>query len=540
MTEERPRPLLDAGPSRDAPDDFAGRSPESPPLITLENVTKDYPGVRALDGVTLDLRPGEVHALIGENGAGKSTLIRIMSGDMQPDLGAIYVRGVETRFRAPSGARQAGIATIYQELMIVPGMTVAENIVLGDEPGIGPSRQCYSRRQAERLADEVLHRLGERAAINPRAVADRLSTGQRQIVEIARALVRRAPVIILDEPTAALSDKETKALLDILRQLRSEGAAILFVSHRLEEVRSIADRITVLRGGRHIATLDSNEVRHTGQLIALMVGRALADLFPPRNESIGDMMFSVRGFTRQGAFEDVSFDVRAGEVLGFAGLIGAGRTEVMRAVFGADPYDRGTVTKRERRLNIRAPSDAIAAGIAYLPEDRKDDGLVLLLSGYENLVMASLGRHSKLGVVSWPSIRSTADAVARRLQFRGNLEEPARTNSGGNQQKLVLGKWILSHADVFIFDEPTRGIDVGAKLEVYRLVHELAARGAAIIVISSETGELINLCHRILVMSGGRICDEMNMEEFDEHRILAAAFTAHIAERGSAQQPAPV
>jgi len=534
VTSVRPNPSIGDSRSHNTHLRFGDRSSESPPVVSVQNVTKEYPGVRALDGVSLDLRVGEVHALVGENGAGKSTLIRIMSGDMRPDIGAVQVRGAEVAFREPSDARQAGIATIYQELMIVPDMTVAENIVLGNEPGIGPNRQYYSRAQAERLADEVLRRLGERVAINPRTIAGRLSTGQKQIVEIARALVRHAPVIILDEPTAALSDKEAKILLDILRQLRREGTAILFVSHRLEEVRSIADRVTVLRGGRHIATLNSDEVRDPGQLIELMVGRALADLFPSRSQSVGAVAFSVRDFSRQGVFDDVSFDVRAGEVLGFAGLIGAGRTEVMRAVFGADPHDQGTVAKGGRTLNIRAPSDAIEAGIAYLPEDRKDDGLVLQLSGYENLVMGSLGSHCRMGVVSWRSVRTAAAAVARRLQFRGRLEEPARTNSGGNQQKLVVGKWILSDADLLIFDEPTRGIDIGAKAEVYRLIHELAARGAAIIVVSSEISELVNLCHRILVMSGGRICDEMNMEEFDEHRILTAAFTAHIAERSSA------
>lgn len=347
--------------------------------------------------------------------------------------------------------------------------------------------------------------------------------------------MRRAPVIILDEPTAALPDNEAEVLLDILRQLRGEGAAILFVSHRLEEVRSIADRITVLRGGRHIATLLAERVSHTGQLIELMVGRSLTELFPPRNSAVGEIKFSVREMTRKGDFENVSFDVRAGEVLGIAGLIGAGRTEVMRSVFGADPRDHGTVLKNGRALNIRTPADAIAAGIGYLPEDRKNDGLVLLLSGYENLVMASLDRYSKFGIVSWRSVRAGAAEVAGRLQFRGRLDAAVRMNSGGNQQKLVVGKWVLSNADVLIFDEPTRGIDVGAKSEVYYLIHELAAHGAAIIVVSSEISELTNLCHRILVMSGGRVCDEMSIKEFDECRILAAAFTAHIAARDQEQ-----
>jgi ABC-type sugar transport system ATPase subunit len=500
-------------------------------IVAVEEVSKSYPGVLALDGASLDLRPGEVHALVGENGAGKSTLIRILSGDVMPDSGRIRVRGREVTFNSPGDARRSGIVTIFQELMIVPDMTVAENIVLGDEPGTGPLRQLYSRARAEQVSAEILRSLDLRTSIDPRRPASSLSTGQKQIVEIARALVRRAPVIILDEPTAALPDNESAILLRILRQMRGEGAAILFISHRLEEVRGIADRVTVLRGGRRITTLGVSELAGTDQLIELMIGRPLSEMFPPRNSKIGDTVLSVRGVTRRGVFDNVSFEVRAGEVLGLAGLIGAGRTEVMRAVFGADPLDSGTISRGGRVLSIATPADAMQAGIAYLPEDRKTQGLVLSLSGYENLVMTSLRRHSSFGVVSWRGVTTTAREVARRLQFRGALSATASTNSGGNQQKLVIGKWILSNADVLIFDEPTRGIDVGAKAEIYRIIHELAGAGRAVIVVSSEIMELTNLCHRIVVMSGGRIYDEMSADEFDERRILAAAFAAHMSGR---------
>jgi ABC-type sugar transport system ATPase subunit len=502
-------------------------------VVSVEEVSKSYPGVLALDGVSFDLRPGEVHALVGENGAGKSTLIRILSGDVQPDAGRIYARGRDVSFNSPGDARRRGIVTIFQELMIVPDMTVAENIVLGDEPCAGPLRQIYSRRRAELAASEILRSLDQGSAINARRIASTLSTGQKQIVEIARALIQRAPVIILDEPTAALSDSESETLLRILRQMRDEGAAILFVSHRLEEVRGIADRITVLRGGRRIATLAASEVTGTGQLIELMIGRPLSEMFPPRNAKIGEIVLSVRGASRRGAFEDITFEVRAGEVLGMAGLVGAGRTEVTRAIFGADPLDGGTITKDGRTLDVATPADAMKAGIAYLPEDRKTQGLVLSLSGYENLIMTSLKRHSPFGVVSWRGVTVAAREVARRLQFRGNLGAAASTNSGGNQQKLVIGKWVLSDADVLIFDEPTRGIDVGAKAEIYRLIHELAGAGRAVIVVSSEIMELVNLCHRIVVMSGGRIYDEMNADEFDDRRILDAAFAAHVSVPGS-------
>jgi ABC-type sugar transport system ATPase subunit len=502
------------------------------PAVTLENIAKDYPGVRALAGVSLDLRAGEVHGLVGENGAGKSTLIRVLSGDTRPNRGRILVQGHEVQFQSPRDARRCGIATIFQELMVVPGLSVAENVLLGSEPTIGWGRQMYSRRRAERIAEETLEGLGLAVAIDPCAPVETLSTAQKQIVEIARALLRDAPVIVLDEPTSALSDLEADALLRILRRLRAQGTAILYVSHRLNEVRGIADRITVLRGGQHIATLPAAAVTDTAQLIALMVGRPLEELFPPRGDPGGAPVFAVRGLTRHGAFEDVSFEVRAGEILGVAGLIGAGRTEVMRAIFGADPLDRGEIVKNGRMLVIRSPSDAIASGIAYMPEDRKEHGLVLTLPGHENLAMASLKRYGACGILSWGRLRRSSQEVATRLQFRGNLEAPARVISGGNQQKLVIGKWVLSLADVLIFDEPTRGIDVGAKAEVYRLMHQLAARGAAVILVSSELPELMNLCHRIIVMSGGRVQDEFEAAEFDERRILAAAFAAHVGGDG--------
>jgi ABC-type sugar transport system ATPase subunit len=501
--------------------------------ISLLGISKNYPGVLALDDVSLDLKAGEVHAVVGENGAGKSTLIRILSGDIRPDDGRILLQEREISFGSPSDARKSGIATIFQELMIIEDMTVAENIMLGDEPSVTWLRPVYSRRQAERLAAGILKSLGQQSAISPRSQAKHLSTGHKQIVEIARALVRRAPVIVLDEPTAALSDNESEVLLRILGQLRAEGAAILFVSHRLDEVRSIADRITVLRGGRWVTTLDRPRAINTAQLIELMIGRPLTEMFPPKNRKIGETVLSVRGAARHGVFEDINFEVRAGEVLGFAGLIGAGRTEVMRGIFGADRINRGTVTKMGHAVKVNAPKRAMAARIAYLPEDRKTQGLVLSLSGHENLMMSSLERFSPFGIVRWRAATRATRDVAKRLQFRGDLSAPAVTNSGGNQQKLVVGKWILSEADVLLFDEPTRGIDVGAKAEIYRLIHELAAKGVAIIVVSSEIVELTNLCHRILVMSSGRIYDEMDEDNFDEKRILAAAFAAHVSKQAS-------
>ncbi len=503
-----------------------------PPFVVLDNLQKDYPGVRALRGVSMDLRRGEVHALVGENGAGKSTLIRILSGDVRPDGGTLSVGGETIVFAGPMDARKHGIVTIFQELMIVPELSVAENIFLGNEPesfGL-----FYSRRRAERMAADILETLVKGIGVRPSQRAGSLSTAQKQLIEIARALVLRAPVMIMDEPTAALSENEAVALRRLIVRLRSEGTSILYVSHRLDEVMEIADRVTVLRGGERIATSDIGAITNTSELIGLMIGRPIAQLFPPRNQDLGEVVFSASGLTRQGVFENISFDVRAGEVIGFAGLVGAGRTEVMRAIFGADVLDSGEIRKNGQVITIQNPRDAIASGIAYLPEDRKDHGLVLSMSGVENIVMASLERTGFAGLVSWKAVGRIARSVAERLHFRGQLDGLAGNASGGNQQKLVIGKWVLTQADILIFDEPTRGIDVGAKAEVYRLIHRLASEGAAVILVSSELPELMNVCHRIYAMSGGRIWDEIPQEEFNEQRILAGAFAAHMAAKPAA------
>lgn len=505
-----------------------GRSRESvETILVADGIVKKFPGVTAVSDVSFDLRAGEVHALVGENGAGKSTLIKILSGDLPPDQGTIAIAGTPVRFANPAAARALGIAAIFQELTIVPWLSVAENVTLGNEPTLGPGKQLYARHAAISQARDMLHRLG--MDIDPHAPAYHLSVAQKQMIEIARALLLKAPVIIMDEPTAALSDNEADVLLRLIGKLRDQGTAIVFVSHRLEEVLRVADRVTVLRGGYRVATLAAADISGTHALIELMIGEQLDALFPPRNETIGDVVFAVHDLTREGAFEAVSFDVRAGEILGVAGLVGAGRTAVMRAIFGVEPLDRGTIVKNGKDITIGNPGAAIRAGIAYLPEDRKEQGLVLPLSGRENMVMASLPRLSPLGIIRETRIRAVTDDIAEQLHIAGNMDAAARNLSGGNQQKLVIGKWLLSKADLFIFDEPTRGIDIGAKVEVYRLMHALAEEGAAIILVSSELPELMNVCHRMIVMSGGRVQDEMAASAFDEHRILTAAFAAHVS-----------
>ena len=493
-------------------------------VLAAHNVTKAFPGVVALDDVSVEFQAGEVHALIGENGAGKSTLISILSGATRPDAGQVFVHGNPVTVDSPATARRYGIATIFQELSIQPWLDVAANVVLGNEPHLPGVRQLLSAGGAEQVARAALDRLGAHE-ISTRTPASRLSTGQKQLVEIARALTLGAPVIIMDEPTSSLPIRDTARLLEIVTQLRDEGTTIIYISHRLDEIRQIADRVTVLRGGRHVATRPAGSTS-TGQMIALMTGRQVDNLYPPRGESVGEVVLRVDGLTRHGVFEDVSFEVRRGEILGMAGLIGAGRTEVVRAIYGADPLDAGRIELDGRPLSVRSPHDAISAGIAYLPEDRKDQGLVLLLSSRENMVMSTLGRFSPGGLLRNRRIRSTTTEVGASLGVRGSLDRAVANLSGGNQQKVVIAKGLISQARVLIFDEPTRGVDVGAKFEVYTLMQELAAKGAAIILVSSELPEIMNVAHRVVVMSAGRIQAEFDHPDFSESRILSAAFAA--------------
>jgi len=496
-------------------------------ILRAAGISKNWRGVSALAEVSLGLRRGEVHALVGENGAGKSTLIKILSGDATPDSGALYMNGKVVAFSSPREARRHGIVTIFQELAVVPWLSVAENIVLGAEPTVGRGGQLLSRRRTRSLARAMLDRIAPNSGIDVDANTASLSTAQKQLVEIGRALVLKAPIVIMDEPTASLAAAEAEALIRLMRQLRDEGTAILFVSHRLQEVLSVADRVTVFRSGKHVATLPAANV--TQQiLIEMMIGRSMAELYPPRNREIGDVVLSVRNFSRAGAFDNINFDVRAGEVVGFAGLVGAGRTEVMRALFGADARDGGTVIYQCKPLAIRYPADAIRAGFGLVPEDRKDQGLILSLSGRENLAIAADELVVKAGVLRRTRLGALTDVLARDLHLRGDLDAEVATLSGGNQQKIVFGKWLMAGVRVLILDEPTRGVDVGARAEIYRLIQERAKAGTAVILISSELPELLHVAHRIIVMSGGRIQDQLEEAEFDERRILAAAFTAHL------------
>lgn len=577
----------------DVPADVPGRAaaglpggaaadvPDGRELLRVEGVTKSFPGVRALDGVDLSMRGGEVHVLLGENGAGKSTLIKMLSGAHRPDQGRILAALVpegpdvgpatkptrpgtrpgtrptaprpgtrptakptrpdvppggglrEVHIRSAQDAERLGIATIHQEFTLVPGLTVAENLFLGRQPRTRLG--LIDKKTMRARAAELLRRV--RLDVSPDTPVAELGIARLQMVEIAKALSLDARVLIMDEPTAVLTSEEVETLFGIVRELRDAGVGILFITHHLEEIGALGDRVTVLRDGRSVAQVPAS----TGEdeLIRLMVGRDIAEQYPrQRPDRPGPPLLRVRGLTRHGrgtgpVFRDVDFEVRAGEVVGLAGLVGAGRTEVARAVFGVDPYDAGTVEidgERLARGDVRA---AMRAGLGLVPEDRKGQGLVLDASLQDNLTLARLNRDTRGGLVDRGAQRRRAAIVAEQLKVRmSGLAQPARTLSGGNQQKIVIGKWLLADTRLLILDEPTRGIDVGAKVEIYQLINELTASGRAVLMISSDLPEVLGMSDRVLVMSQGRLAGELTAEEATQDAVMELALhTAHDTDR---------
>lgn len=481
-------------------------SPREPsgPLLEMRGIVKSFPGVQALRGVHLSLAAGEVVALVGENGAGKSTLMKVLGGAFRADAGTIEITGKAQHFNTPHDSRRAGVAVIYQEFNLVPGLTACENIFLGREPGrAGFISQSHERRQAA----ELFRRLG--VAVDLDAPCRRLTTAQQQLVEIAKALALEARIIVMDEPTAALTSHEVDRLFAIIGDLKRQGIGVVYISHRLDEIFSIADRVTVLRDGQNVGERPIARVTRQ-ELIEQMVGRELSDEFPKRAVPIGPTRLEVAGLRRGHAVRDVSFSVRRGEILALTGLVGAGRTETARLIFGADPREAGEIRLDGRLLTIRSPRDAIAAGIGLLTEDRKLHGLVLGHAVRENFGLPNLGRLSRGGFVLLRRERDEFAKFIDRLQIKvRNSEQRAGTLSGGNQQKVVLAKWLARNCDVLIFDEPTRGIDVGAKYEIYLLMNELAAQGKAIVMISSELPEVLGMADRILVLHEGRVTGEI-------------------------------
>lgn len=493
-------------------------------LLHMQGISKSFPGVRALDSVDLEVRAGEVLALVGENGAGKSTLMKILSGAHHKDAGKILLDGREVEIESPHHAQQLGVAIIYQEFNLTRNQTVAANIYIAREPrvpGLAGWLGFVDRPRMEAEAAQVLARI--RARIPPNEKVRELSVAQQQMVEIAKAIAVQAKILIMDEPTAALGESETEVLFETVRELKSQGIAIIFITHRLEEMFRIADRVVVLRDGQRVGELPIAEAT-SDRVVQMMVGRSLQEIFRKETAEIKDPILEVRGLTRRGAVQDVSFTLRRGEILGFSGLVGAGRTETARLLFGADARDAGEVFLEGRPLRVGSPTAAVKAGIGLVPEDRGLQGLVLKLSVQENIVLATLPRHSAAGWMNRPLIRKTAQAFTEQLSIRTpHLRQKTMLLSGGNQQKVVLAKWLASNPKVLILDEPTRGIDVGAKAEVHALMSRLARSGIGIIMISSELPEIMAMSDRIVVMHEGRIAAILDRSEATQELVMAYA-----------------
>ncbi|MPR34146.1 sugar ABC transporter ATP-binding protein [Salmonirosea aquatica] len=490
------------------------------PLLRIAHLSKSFGGIKALDNVQLTLHKGEILALMGENGAGKSTLMRILMGLEKKDSGTIIFEGVPLKTRDVKDALQKGISMIHQELLVVSELSVADNIFLGREtthwlPGWIDDQDLY------RKTENLLKTLG--VPLNPRAKMKTLSVAEMQMVEIAKAISNEARIIIMDEPTSALSEQEVGTLFRIIKDLKAKGVAIIYISHKMEEIAQIADTITVLRDGQYIATKPAAELDRNA-LITLMVGRQIDQLFPETRGTLGEVLLSVRQLSQPGQFQDINFDLHAGEVLGLAGLMGAGRTEVARAIFGLDPLAQGEVFIKGVPVSIRSPQDAIGRGIGYVSEDRKALGCIPGMSVQHTLTLSSLKNYAQWGfIVNQPEQAAAREMVTDLRIKTSGLQQDVMQLSGGNQQKVVIGKVLLAQPDIIILDEPTRGIDIGAKHEIYRLIRQLTERGIAVLLISSELPEIIGLCDRVVVLAQGTQAAVLAHEEISQESIMQYA-----------------
>ncbi|MCI9883270.1 sugar ABC transporter ATP-binding protein [Bacillus altitudinis] len=487
--------------------------------IEMHNIHKAFGKNTVLSGVSFDLVTGEVHALMGENGAGKSTLMNLLTGLYSLDQGTILIDGKETAFKNPKEAEQHGIAFIHQELNIWPDMTVLENLFIGKE--IYTKFGLLDTKKMKVLAQRQLDRLSVNLSLDQEAGS--CSVGQKQMIEIAKALMTDAKVIIMDEPTAALTDREIEKLFQVIESLKKEGVSIVYISHRMEEIFAICDRITIMRDGK---TVDTKAIPETNfhEVVKKMVGRELTDRYPERTPSLGDTILEVKQATRKGQFQDISFSVKAGEIVGVAGLMGAGRTEMMRSLFGLDPLDQGEIWVHGKKAVIKKPSDAVKLGIGFITEDRKDEGLMLDASIRENIGLPNLDSFSPKGLIDKKNEQDFVDLLIKRLTIKtASSEISARSLSGGNQQKVVIAKWIGIQPKVLILDEPTRGVDVGAKREIYQLMNELTDRGVAILMVSSELPEVLGMSDRVLVIHEGTISGELSKTEATQERIMTLA-----------------
>ncbi|HUI72543.1 MAG TPA: sugar ABC transporter ATP-binding protein [Spirochaetia bacterium] len=500
-------------------------------ILEVQRVSKSFPGVKALDQVSFDLRKGEVHALVGENGAGKSTLMKILSGVHQPDAGAIRYKGSEVRFHDSTQARDAGIGIIYQELNLIPHLSVAANIFIGREPLTRFG--TLDERKMNRDAVAILERLNLR--IDPTITLNRLPISKQQMVEIAKSLSFDSEVLIMDEPTSALTESEIDELFSVIHTLRDRGVAIIYISHRLEELKHIVDRISIFRDGRSVST-DEYAAVTMDEIVSRMVGRKLENIFPSRhNVPTTEKILEVRGIRRTGVLHDISFDLYRGEILGFAGLMGAGRSELARAIFGADLVDGGEILMNGKKLSLRSPSESIRAGIAYLSENRKQEGLAVKMQLAENVTMANVNAVSRrLGVISRSKEMKACQHYVDELTIRTpSLTQVVNNLSGGNQQKVVLAKWLFCHSKILIFDEPTRGIDVGTKYSIYELIERMAREGVGVIMISSELPEIMGMTDRVLVLHEGRLEATLVTKETTQEEILN--YAAGLGEKARTQ-----
>jgi ribose transport system ATP-binding protein len=489
--------------------------------LHMEGISKSYDGTQALRGVDFSAAIGEVHAIVGENGAGKTTLVKILAGALERDAGEILLDGNPVELGTPLRARLLGIRAVHQEFSLVPHLTVTENILMGQMP-TARLKWWVDWPEARRRAEEILQGIGF-TGINVRTPVSRLSVSHQQMVEIAKAVAERPRILILDEPSAVLSQEELKRLFALIRTLREESTLILYISHRLDEVFEVADRITVLKDGELVGTVHSQE-RDQGQLIKMMVGRTLGEIYPGRHTQPGEEILSVRGLSQEGSFTDISFSLARGEILGLFGLVGSGRTQVARCIFGAEPLSSGEIRLEGKVIRPKSPRDAVKAGIALLTEDRKRDGLVMNCPIRDNVILATMEQVSRWGFLN----RRQQDAQVRSKVQELDIRPPqvgrlVRQLSGGNQQKVVLAKWLLSQAKVLILDEPTRGVDVATKVEIYHIIGDLANKGIGILFISSELPEILGMSDRVLVMQEGRLVGEFTRAEASEENLLAAA-----------------
>ncbi|MFI5410997.1 sugar ABC transporter ATP-binding protein [Kaistia sp. UC242_56] len=487
-------------------------------LVSLSAIKKNFGGVQALKGIDFDLRQGEVHALVGENGAGKSTLMRVLAGETTPSSGSISLFGKPVEFSGPHDATSHGISVIHQELALAPDLTVAENIFLGRLP------KFVNHRALRRDAHDLIHKLGFN--IDPAIQVGSLTVAHQQVVEIAKALSNNSRIIVFDEPTAVLAGSDAERLLDIIRELRAAGTGIVYISHRLNEVFELSDRITVMKDGSHVETLDTADAS-IDQIISDMVGRRMDALFPSKlGREAGELVLEARNVSLGRKVRDVSFSIRAGEVVGLGGLVGSGRTEVARVLFGADRAKSGSILVRGKPTRLHSPGDGVRASIGLVPEDRKMQGVILDAPIRVNCTLAKLRSVTRLGFLNVRKERRIATKLGASMRLKAaNVDAPVSNLSGGNQQKVALAKWFHADCELLILDEPTRGVDVGAKSEIYTIINDLAKSGKAVLVISSEHQELFGICDRILVMAEGAIVGELNAGEFTEERLLTLAMT---------------